>query len=78
MDKGREAFEKQHTDKAFEIVRFDETKNRYCLHDNSPLTELNLNALAVMNYGWSLWQKRQAEIDEKDKRLEKILRGERE
>ncbi|MDC5070069.1 hypothetical protein [Acinetobacter baumannii] len=57
----RELFEAQHSDKVFKIVKFDETSNAYCLHDHLPLTEINLSALAEINYGWDLWQKAKAQ-----------------
>ncbi|MFI7968792.1 hypothetical protein ACFMKD_33110, partial [Acinetobacter baumannii] len=43
------------------MVKFDEATNAYCLHDHLPLTEINLSALAEINYGWDLWQKAKAQ-----------------
>lgn len=57
LNKLRSEFEVQHSDKVFKIVKFDEATNAYCLHDHLPLTEINLSALAEINYGWDLWQK---------------------
>lgn len=57
----RDLFEAQHSDKVFKIVKFDETSNAYCLHGHLPLTEINLSALAEINYGWVLWQKAKAQ-----------------
>ncbi|KCX98580.1 hypothetical protein J584_1012 [Acinetobacter sp. 72431] len=42
-------------------MKFDEATNAYCLHDHLPLTEINLSALAEINYGWDLWQKAKAQ-----------------
>lgn len=61
LNKERSEFESQHSDKVFKIVKFDEVKKAYCLHDHLPLTEINLLALAEINYGWDLWQKAKAQ-----------------
>lgn len=61
LNKLRSEFEVQHSDKVFKIVKFDEATNAYCLHDHLPLTEINLSALAEINYGWDLWQKAKAQ-----------------
>ncbi|MGQ1659339.1 hypothetical protein ACT4Y9_18605 [Acinetobacter baumannii] len=61
LNKLRSEFEAQHSDKVFKIVKFDEATNAYCLHDHLPLTEINLSALAEINYGWDLWQKAKAQ-----------------
>lgn len=61
LNREREAFEAQHSDKVFKIVKFDEATNAYCLHAHLPLTEINLSALAEINYGWDLWQKAKAQ-----------------
>ncbi len=61
LNKLRSEFEAQHNDKVFKIVKFDEATNAYCLHDHLPLTEINLSALAEINYGWDLWQKAKAQ-----------------
>ncbi|EHU1526730.1 hypothetical protein A1E70_RS19630 [Acinetobacter baumannii] len=61
MNKLRSEFEAQHSDKVFKIVKFDDATNAYCLHDHLPLTEINLSALAEINYGWDLWQKAKAQ-----------------
>ncbi|KQK45984.1 hypothetical protein A1D06_05385 [Acinetobacter baumannii] len=61
LNKLRSEFEAQHSDKVFKIVKFDEVTNAYCLHDHLPLTEINLSALAEINYGWDLWQKAKAQ-----------------
>ncbi|WP_228262083.1 DUF551 domain-containing protein [Acinetobacter baumannii] len=61
LNKLRSEFEAQHSDKVFKIVKFDEATNAYCLHAHLPLTEINLSALAEINYGWGLWQKAKAQ-----------------
>ncbi|MDC5255337.1 hypothetical protein OHW91_15115 [Acinetobacter baumannii] len=61
LNKLRSEFEAQHSDKVFKIVKFDEATNAYCLHAHLPLTEINLSALAEINYGWDLWQKAKAQ-----------------
>lgn len=61
LNKLRSEFEVQHSDKVFKIVKFDEATNAYCLHAHLPLTEINLSALAEINYGWDLWQKAKAQ-----------------
>lgn len=61
LNKLRSEFEAQHSDKVFKIVKFDEATNAYCLHSHLPLTEINLSALAEINYGWDLWQKAKAQ-----------------
>ncbi|MDF7839289.1 hypothetical protein FD906_02115 [Acinetobacter baumannii] len=61
LNKLRSEFEAQHSDKVFKIVKFDEATNAYCLHTHLPLTEINLSALAEINYGWGLWQKAKAQ-----------------
>ncbi|MCA4370797.1 hypothetical protein LDX88_13680 [Acinetobacter baumannii] len=61
LNKLRSEFEAQHSDKVFKIVKFDEATNAYCLHAHLPLTEINLSALAEINYGWDLWQKANAQ-----------------
>lgn len=61
LNKERSEFEAQHSDKVFKIVKFDEATNAYCLHAHLPLTEINLSALAEINYGWDLWQKAKAQ-----------------
>ncbi|HAV4656936.1 TPA: hypothetical protein JIU96_05785 [Acinetobacter baumannii] len=61
LNKLRSEFEAQHSDKVFKIVKFDEATNAYCLHAHLPLTEINLSALAEINYGWYLWQKAKAQ-----------------
>ncbi|EPG6933192.1 hypothetical protein NLV80_000798 [Acinetobacter baumannii] len=61
LNKLRSEFEAQHSDKVFKIVKFDEATNAYCLHAHLPLTEINLSALAEINYGWELWQKAKAQ-----------------
>lgn len=61
LNKLRSEFEAQHSDKVFKIVKFDEATNAYCLHAHLPLTEINLFALAEINYGWELWQKAKAQ-----------------
>lgn len=66
LNKERSEFEAQHSDKVFKIVKFDEAKNAYCLHDHLPLTEINLSALAEINYGWDLWQKAKAQAVPED------------
>ncbi|HDJ7835903.1 TPA: hypothetical protein PRO12_003750 [Acinetobacter baumannii] len=61
LNKLRSEFEAQHSDKVFKIVKYDEATNAYCLHDHLPLTEINLSAVAEINYGWDLWQKAKAQ-----------------
>ncbi|EMO2546339.1 hypothetical protein ACWY3I_002573 [Acinetobacter baumannii] len=61
LNKLRSEFEAQHSEKVFKIVKFDEATNAYCLHAHLPLTEINLSALAEINYGWDLWQKAKAQ-----------------
>ncbi len=61
LNKLRSEFEAQHCDKVFKIVKFDEVTNAYCLHAQLPLTEINLSALAEINYGWDLWNKAKAQ-----------------
>lgn len=61
LNKLRSEFEAQHSDKVFKIVKYDEATNAYCLHAHLPLTEINLSALAEINYGWDLWQKAKAQ-----------------
>ncbi|MGQ1657339.1 hypothetical protein ACT4Y9_08210 [Acinetobacter baumannii] len=61
LNKLRSEFEAQHSEKVFKIVKFDEATNAYCLHAHLPLTEINLSALAEINYGWGLWQKAKAQ-----------------
>ncbi|MFX6265288.1 hypothetical protein ABTF63_14255 [Acinetobacter baumannii] len=61
LNKERSEFKAQHSDKVFKIVKFDEATNAYCLHAHLPLTEINLSALAEINYGWDLWQKAKAQ-----------------
>lgn len=54
-------FEAQHSDKVFKIVKFDQARNSYSLNDHLQSTEINLIALAEINYGWDLWQKAKAQ-----------------
>ncbi|QXA07959.1 hypothetical protein I6L27_01870 [Acinetobacter pittii] len=73
MDKCIEEFLKQHSPKVLKIVKFDDSKNGFVLHDHLDLTDINLSALAEINYGWSLWQHQQAKVEELQNRLDKAL-----
>lgn len=75
MDKCREEFLKQHNPKLLKIVKFDESKNGFVLHDHLDLTDINLSALAEINYGWTLWQHLQAKVEELQKRVDLALLG---
>ena len=66
----RSEFLKQHSPKVLKIVEFNESVNAFVLHDHLDLTEINLSALAEINYGWDLWQHRQTEVDELQKRVD--------
>lgn len=62
-------FLKQHGPKVLKIVKFDESVNAFVLLDHLDLTEINLSALAEINYGWDLWQHQQSKVDELQKRI---------
>lgn len=49
-------------------MKFDESVNAFVLHDHLDLTEINLSALAEINYGWDLWQHQQSKVDELQRR----------
>lgn len=63
----RSEFLKQQSPKVLKIVKFDESVNAFVLHDHLDLTEINLSALAEINYGWDLWQHQQSKVDELQK-----------
>ena len=70
----RSEFLKQHGPKVLKIVKFDESVNAFVLLDHLDLTEINLNALAEINYGWALWQHQQSKVDELQKRVDAALK----
>ena len=70
----RSDFEKAYEPKVLKIVKFDESVNAFVLLDHLDLTEINLNALAEINYGWALWQHQQSKVDELQKRVDSALK----